>query len=94
MKELNNYNNLVNTNNNGGISHNSKQKPVIQMETFAEYKLRQSLIDFTMSEIFPLQQVKLLIDVLFVEMYNAQQRLHGAMRDYSNQHQHQHYLSH
>ena len=51
------------------------------IETQGQRALRHKLIDFLMAKLFPLEEVQILIDVLFQEMINAQGRLHGTIRD-------------
>ena len=51
------------------------------IETRSQRTLRHKLIDFLMSKLFPLEEVQILIDVLFQEMINAQGRLHGTVKD-------------
>ena len=40
-------------------------------EPAADRKLRYSLMDFILGEMFPLEQVQILVDLLFMEMFNA-----------------------
>ena len=42
--------------------------------------LRYELIDKMMSELFPLDQVQILVDVVFQEMDNATKRIHGLSK--------------
>ena len=58
-----------------------KKNPYKNFESDEDREKRFNLIDFMMSKLFPLDQVQILIDVLFTEMLNANQRLHSGLRD-------------
>lgn len=51
-------------------------------------ELRFELIDKLMSQLFPLDEVQLLVDVIFQEMDNASKRIHGGSQTSSPEEEH------
>ena len=55
-----------------------KKDNFAMVEETERRKLRYELIDKLMSQLFPLDEVQLLVDVIFQEMDNASKRIHGG----------------